>query len=191
MTTSIRWGGIALFLGALLAEIAIVAFSFSRAQAVGRPAQYSPWVTWLFAVGAILISLALPLMYASQARETGSLGLVGFVLLEAGWVFVVVVTTAPLMYKGLPSEPGESVAAFALGTMLALGFVLTGIATLRSGVFSPGIGYLWLAAATGFVFLFFVAEFLPAIASRVGGVLFGLLIGASWAWMGVAMWTRP
>ena len=95
MTTSIRWGGIALLLGALLAEIAIVAFSISRAQAVGRPAQYSPWFTSLFAAGAILISLALPLMYASQARETGALGLVGFVLLEAGWVFVVVVTTAP------------------------------------------------------------------------------------------------
>ena len=95
------------------------------------------------------------------------------------------------MYKGLPSEPGETVAAFALGTMSAVGFVLTDVATLRSGVFSPGIGYLWLAAATGFVFLFYVAEFLPAIASRVGGVLFGLLIDASWAWMGVAMWTRP
>jgi hypothetical protein len=147
-------------------------------------------VSWLLAAGAILISLALPQMYASQAREAGVLGLVGFVLLEAGWVLVVVVTTAPLMYKGLPSEPGESVAALALGTMLAIGFVLTGIATIRSGVVSSWVGYLLLAAATGFVFLFFVAEFLPAAASRIGGLLFGLLIGAGWAWMGVSMWTR-
>jgi hypothetical protein len=191
MTTAIRLGGLALVLGALLAGAAIVASSVSRAQPVGVSTQYSPWVTWLLAGGAVLISLALPEMYASQARETGALGLVGFVLLEVGWVMVVVVTTAPLMYKGLPSEPGESVAALILGTTLAVGFVLTGIATIRSGVFAPGIGYLWLAAATGFVFLFFVAEFLPAAASRVAGLLFGAIIAAGWAWMGVAMWTRP
>jgi hypothetical protein len=190
MTIAIRWGGLALVLGALLAGAAIVAFSVSRAQSVGVSTQYSPLVTWLLATGAVFISLALPQMYASQARETGAFGLVGFVLLEAGWVMVVIVTTAPLMYKGLPSEPGESAAALVLGSMLAVGFALTGIATIRSGVFSPGIGYLWLAAAIGFVFLFFVAEFLPAAASRIGGLLFGSLIGVGWAWMGLAMWAR-
>lgn len=190
MTTAIRWGGMALIVGAIMVGAAVVALSVSRTQPVGTGTQYPPLVTWLLATGAILVMLALPQTYAFQAHETGVLGLVGYVLLQAGWVFVVVVTMAPLVYQDLPSEPGESPAAFTLGIMLAVGFVLTSIATIRAGVFSPWIGYVLLAAAAGFVFLFFVAEFLPATASRVGGLVFALLMGVVWAWIGGSMWVK-
>jgi hypothetical protein len=190
VTSAIRWGGVALVAGAVALGVALAALSVARTQPVGTGAQYAAWVGWLLAAGALLILLALPPMYAHQARESGMLGLIGFLLLQAGWVLAVVVTTAPLVYEGLPSEPGESVAALALGTMLAAGFVLTSIATTRAGVYPAWTGWVLVAAAAGFAFLFFVAEFLPAMASRVGGLLFGLLVSVGWAAMGVTMWTR-
>jgi hypothetical protein len=52
------------------------------------------------------------------------------------------------MYRGLPSEPGESMTMLTLGTTLSAGFVLTSVATIR-GVFPAWIGYMLLAAAAG------------------------------------------
>ena len=190
MTATIRWSGGALVLGAVLLGVAITGASAARTQPAGSGLPAPPWASWLLAVGAILVLLALPQVHAAQARASAGLSLAAFALLQAGWVLAVVVTTAPLLYRGLPGEPGESVLAFVLGTMLAVGFVLTGIVIVRAGVFAPWIGYVILAAAAGFFFLFFVAEFLPAIASRVAGVGFGLLAGIGLASIGVSMWTR-
>jgi hypothetical protein len=191
MTATIRWSGAALVLGAVLLGVALAGASAGRTQPAGSGLPAPTWATALVAVGAILVLLGLPQAHAAQARANTGLSLVAFMLLQAGWVLAVVVTTAPLLYRGLPGEPGESVAALVLGTMLAVGFILTGIVIIQAGVFAPWIGYVILAAAAGFVFLFFVAEFLPAIATRLAGVGFGLLAGIGLASLGVSMWIRP
>jgi len=188
MSTATRWGGLALFIGSIMVGAAVIGILVSQRQPVGTGIQYAAWVAWLLAVGAVLTMLALPHMYAVQANQGGTVGTVGFALLQGGWVLALVFAIAPLVYRGLPSEPGESVATLTLGTMLSAGFVLTSVATIRAGVFPAWIGYVLLAAAAGFIFLFFVAEFLPTSASRVGGLVFGSFVAVGWAAMGMHMW---
>ena len=47
---------------------------------------------------------------------------------------------------------------------------------------------LLLGAMAGFAFVFFVAEFLPPLAGQIGTAVFGALLMASFAWIGVAIW---
>jgi hypothetical protein len=186
--TAIRLSGLALAVGALLFGIAIVADALTRTDSVGPGSQqFSRLGFSLLAAGSILIMLALPGMYAYHASKAGWLGLIGYVLFQVGWAFVVVYTLAPLMYKDLLSNQ-ESAAAFTLGIALSIGFILTSIATIRGGEHPLWAGILLLGAAIGFVFGFFVAELLPPIASKLGGAVFGLMFGVAWIWIGIAMW---
>ena len=180
--TTIRGSGLALVVGALLmgAAIAMVAL---------RPSGQlpTPLVSTMLLVASILITLALPGMYARQSKAAGWLGLVGHVLLEVGIVIVIVYAAAPLFnpaVKGL----GESVAAFLLGIALLLGLVLTAIATLRAEIYPRWSGILMLAASVGFLFDFFVAEYLPPIAGQLGNAIFGMLFALAFAWIGVSIW---
>ena len=68
--------------------------------------------------------------------------------------------------------------------------LLTGVATLRAGVFPPAAGILLLAATAGFFFAFFVAEFLPPVAGQVGIAALGILLGLGFTWIGISMWMR-
>jgi hypothetical protein len=43
---------------------------------------------------------------------------------------------------------------------------------------------------TGFVFVFFVAEFLPARAGQIGTAEFGVLLMTAFAWLGIELWRR-
>jgi hypothetical protein len=123
-------------------------------------------------------------MYAKQSEAVGWLGLTGHALLEAGLILVVVIAAAPLLYPSIREAPGESLVAFGLGIALTLGLLLTGIATLRAGVYPRWSGNLLLAATAGFFFDFFIAEFLPPIAGQVGSAIFGVLLALALAWVG-------
>ncbi|HEX6873942.1 MAG TPA: hypothetical protein VF163_22815, partial [Micromonosporaceae bacterium] len=59
---------------------------------------------------------------------------------------------------------------------------------VRAGVFPRWPGIILLAATAGFFFLFFVAEFLDPVFSRVGSTCFALLLAAALAWIGVSVW---
>jgi hypothetical protein len=74
-----------------------------------------------------------------------------------------------------------------LGIALTLGLLLTGIATIRAGIFPRGAGILLLAAMAGFFFDFFVAEFLPPMAGQIGSAIFGSLLAFALAWIGIAL----
>lgn len=177
--------------GSALFGAAVLVDSLTRTEAVGPGTQaFSRPGFVLLALGAILVMVALPGMYAHQASAAGWLGLAGYGLLQVGWVFVLVYAVAPLMYPDLASNQ-ESAAAFLLGIALSLGLVLTSIATIRAGVFPFWAGVLLLGTSIGFMFGFFVAEFLPAVAGQVGGALLALLFGGAWIWVGVTMWRGP
>ena len=180
--TTIRGSGLALVAGALLlgAAIAMVSFGLSGQ----RP---QPLVSTMLLVASILIMLALPGMYARQSEVAGWLGLVGHVLLEVGIVIVIVYAAAPL-FNPDTTGLGESVAAFLLGIALLLGLVLTAIATLRAEVYPRWSGILLLAAGVGFLFDFFVAEYLPPLAGQLGDAIFGMVFALAFAWIGVSIW---
>ena len=179
-----RWSGILLVVGAVLLGIAIVIISLK--PVVNQV--FSPGVSLLLLLSSILLLLSLPAMYARQANAAGWLGLTGHVLLQTGVLLLVVVAAPALLYPSLNQAPGESWTAFLLGIALALGLLLTGIATVRAGIYPRGAGSLLLAAMAGFFFTFFVAEFLPPLAGQLGSAIFGILLALSLAWIGVALW---
>jgi len=180
--TIMRWSGGGLMAGALTLGVAVLLASLRLLG--GYP---SPLVTLPLLLGALLLMLTLPGMYARQSQAAGWLGLGGHVLLEIGNVLLLVYAAAPL-FTPASQPPGESAAAFILGIVLLLGLVLTAIATLRAAVYPRGSGILLLVAGLGFLVSFFVAEDLPPIAGFVISSVFGMLLAAPLAWIGGSIW---
>jgi uncharacterized membrane protein YecN with MAPEG domain len=179
-----RWSGIGLILGAALLGIAIIVISFK--PVINQPFPVASSVLLLLA--AILLLLSLPAVYARQANAAGWLGLTGHVLLQTGVILLIVLAAPSLIYPTLKLTPGENPLVFLLGIALTLGLLLTGIATIRAGIFPRAAGILLLVAMAGFFFDFFIAEFLPPVAGQVGSALFGVLLALSFAWIGAALW---
>jgi hypothetical protein len=179
-----RWSGIALMVGAALLGVAIVIISLN--PVMGQP--LSPGASRLLLLSSILLLLSLPAMYARQANAAGWLGIAGYGLLQTGILLLVVLAATPILYPSLKPIPGENLVVFLLGIALTLGLLLTGIATIRAGIFPRWAGILLLAATAGFFFDFFVAEFLPPIAGQLGSAIFGALLGLALAWIGISLW---
>jgi hypothetical protein len=178
-----RLSGILLAAGAALLGIAIVLVSLK--PVINEV--FSAGVARLFLLSSIFLLLSLPAMFARQADAAGWLGLAGHVLLQTGMLLLVLLAAPPILYPAIQTPSGENVVAFLLGIALTLGLLLTGIATIRAGVFPRWAGILLLAAMAGFFFDFFVAEFLPPVAGQVGSALFGVLLALALAWIGIAL----
>lgn len=180
----IRWSGAALALGALLVGVmsALVAIHMLSIEA--------PWVATLLFIGAICTMLALPGMYARQAKETGWIGLAGHALLATGWLLILYYAANALLNPSVKSIP-DTVAASLLALALILGLALTTIATLRAGVYPRWAGFLLLADCIVFPFALF-GDLLPTLGSAslgsLFGVAFGLLFSAAFVWLGLSSW---
>jgi len=179
-----RWSGILLILGAALLGIAIVIISLK--PVVNQI--FSPGVSLLLLLSSILLLLSLPAMYARQADAAGWLGLAGHALLQTGVLLLVVIAATPILYPSFKTASGENLVLFLLGIALTLGLLLTGIATIRAGIFPRGAGILLLAAMAGFFFDFFVAEFLPPLAGQLGSSIFGIILALAFVWIGATLW---
>lgn len=179
-----RWGGALLIGGAVLLGTAIVSLSLKPVIA----SALSPGVSLLMLLASILLLLSLPAMYARQAGMAGWLGLIGHALLQTGILLLVVSAATPLLYPSFKQASGENWVVFLLGIALTLGLLLTGIATVRAGVFPRWAGIVLLAATAGFFFVFFVAEFLPPITGQIGSAFFGVLLALALAGVGSALW---
>lgn len=186
MSAAIHWGGLVLVGGSLTLGLAIVLISLR--PVVGQP--IPPDVAALLLCSSALLLLSLPAMYAVQADAAGTLGLVGHALLTIGLLLPVVVSATPLLHPSLEMPSGEDPILFVLGIALTLGLLLTGIATFRADVLPVPAAAILLAATAGFFFVFFVAEFLPAVAGQIGSAVFGILLAVGFAWVGLAMWLR-
>ena len=183
--TAFRWSGIFLMAGASLQGVATVILAMQ--PVMNQP--LSPGVSLLFLLAGIFLLLSLPAVYARQANRAGWMGLVGHGLLETGILLWIVLAAPPLAYPSLNLVPGENALFFFLGVALTLGFLLTGITTIRADVFPRRAGILLLAATFGFFFSFFVAEFLPPAAGQISSATFALLLALALAGFGLALWT--
>lgn len=166
------------------------------------PANYlSP--TWLPAnllilVGALLVALGLPGMYARQAERAGKLGLIGFTLT----FFVVLlfgIASGAIETFILPALAAHaSTSAFLSGSMPApygrlilvalllelIGPLLLGIATLRAKVFPRWTAWLLIATPVLALAGFFVS--LPAPLAQLDAIALDLaLLG-----MGISLLVR-
>lgn len=187
MTASVvRWSGIVLILG-------VVLFAVGRMLVPNTPMEtQAPYLAnLLLFLAGLFILLALPALYSRQAQAAGALGLVGHVLLSIGLMMVVLYAGAPLLYPTLTDPAGESPFALTLGIALLLGIGLTAIATTRAGVYPRWAGVALLVAAGGFFFEFFITEFLPPVASTIGGAFFGILFALALGSIGWSAWRAP
>ena len=178
---ALRWSGALLIPGAVLLGVGIVNISLKPVT----NAVLSTGASWLLLLASILLLLSLPGVYARQADASGWLGLVGHALLQTGILMLVVLAATPLLYPSFKTPTGDNLLVFLLGIALTLGLLLTGLATIRAGVFPRWAGLLLLAATAGFFFDFFVAEFLPPMAGQLGSALFGVILALALAWIGL------
>ena len=166
----------------------------------------SAWaiITPLKTVMAILFLLGITGIYARQVRESGWLGLAGFLLLFLCWslqtafifaeAFIIppLATVAPTFIEGffgivnghpVDTYLGALPAIYAvLGIMYMLGGLLFGIAIFRARILPRGAAGL-LAAASALTPL---AALLPHELHRLAGVPVGLAL----AWLGYALLTE-
>ncbi len=193
----IRWSGlISILAGGLYALGALL-------HPVGEDlnAYLSPnWVPahQVYWVSAKLMLFGLLGLYARQVEETGWLGLVGFVLAFIGTVLVsgifamastvvhLVAVQAPALFDQAVTPPTFAVLVLVLGYIL--GYVLFGIATTRAGVFPRGSGLLLIIGSV----MFFISESvsLNASLSHVIVTIGDVIFGASFVWMGFALWSE-
>ncbi len=182
-----HWAGLLMVAGAVTLGLALVLTSLHPVI----QATLTPSVAGLLLASAALLLLTLPAMYALQAGPTGLLGLLGHVLVELGLLLLVLISAAPLLHPERNGPIAEHPVVFALGVALALGLLLTAIATYRADVLPRPAAVVLLAATAGFFFVFFVAEFLPPAAGQVGTAAFGLSLALGLTWIGLAMWRWP
>jgi len=120
-------------------------------------------VQLLVLLGSLLVLIGLPGVYLVQARQTGWLGLIGFILtFLAGLILGV-------------------------GGEIVSGFVLPWLATIRAGVLPRWAGVLLIIG--GVVTVITAAPFpvvISTLLSNIGTVIF--FLGA--AWIGYALWAR-
>jgi hypothetical protein len=181
---TIRWSGATLALGALLVGVV------SALVAIHMLSIAVPWVATLFFIGAICTMLALPGMYARQAKKAGWIGLAGHALLAIGWILILYYAANALLNPSVKSIP-DTAAASLLALALLLGLALTTIATLRAGVYPKWAGFLLLADCIVFPLALF-GDLLPTLGSvslgSLFGLAFGLLFAGAFIWLGVSVW---
>jgi len=189
----IRWSGLAGLAGGILVAV------FDVAEFVvigGRPESAAAGTSAViivrvaFLVPIVLTMLALVGLYARQAEQAGTLGLVAFLVAFIGTAMVFglqwsAAFIGPWLAEAAPglvdAEPsGLLTAAFLLSFLLfALGWLLFGLASLQARVLPRGAAVPLIAGAV----LFFVFLLLEVPGS-------GAVFGAALAWMGYAVWTR-
>jgi hypothetical protein len=195
MTSSnlIRWSGLAALVGGVLIAVLDVAESVISG---GQPESVIAGTTALiivriaFLVPILLILLGLVGLYARQAEQAGSLGLIAFLVAFSGTVMVFGLQwsgaflwpwLADVAPELLDTEPTTLlVAAFMLGfVLLALGWLLFGLASLQARVLPRGAAVLLMVGAA----LLFVLIIIDVPGS-------GIVFGVALLWMGYALWSE-
>jgi hypothetical protein len=183
-----RASGLALLLGAVLFYVGSI---LSFAGAPLTPLWLVATGVWMS--GMVLLLLGLPGIVARQAPRAGWLGFVGFLLTFLGWFlltgFYVVDdliispwldALAPHVYAQWFVNPAVGVSLHVANSLLGVGGVLLGMATMRAGVLPRWAGLLLIAAA-----VVDLGSFVIGILTSVAVGLVALGLG----WMGYVLLT--
>ena len=205
-----RIGGLLVFVGAVVFVLHVVWRSVLTAGVDPLVwAQADLWVPLnaLGALGAALVLLGMPAIYARIAPQGGLPSLVGFALIGVSWTFFGLILSlygalvlpwlaeqAPRLFTGSSPTPLGFVVAFALGLLAWLvGAVLLAVPFVRGRVRPRWVGYVLPASALWvLVGSFVIAPGGPAgnpavnLLSNLGPVL--LLIGLGY--LGFRAWTE-
>jgi hypothetical protein len=163
-TRLFRIGGLLVFVGAVAFVLHVVLRSvLSAGVGPAVSAQAGLWVqvNALAALGAALVLLGLPAVYARMAGEGGLPGVVGFALIEVSWMFFGLFLSlygalvlpwlaeeAPRLVAASAPTPLGFVVAFALGLLAwLLGAALLAAPFVGGRVRPRWVGYLLPASA--------------------------------------------
>jgi hypothetical protein len=134
--------GIALIIGGLLATVGWLLFAYFDPTHIAYQERF--WLPFNFLVifGGFFMALGLPGLYASQARQSGVVGLVGFLVFFTGIVFayVAVHSIETMTVPNVP--PGMMIIVSFAAPSLLIGGLLTALTIWRAGVYPQ-----WLAVA--------------------------------------------
>ncbi len=159
---------------------------------------WAPAHTLHFA-GALLTVFGVCGVYARQAQQVGTLGLIGFLLALAGtaqfvgtgmltaFVWPALAVNAPAMIDvdGAMFMVPASLIFYCTGLSLVAGYTLLGIATMRAGVLPWGGGLLLIVGVILSNGPVEPVGYTPWAGLTLGGILFG----AGQIWLGYALWT--
>lgn len=188
----IRWSGLSALVGGALL---IVSDVINAVLFPGEPGSQvmltGPWfiIQILGLVALALITLGLVGMYACQAQQAGTLGLVAFVMTFSGMLMVfglswgepflgpLVAEQAPGLLSAEPSG-GLAVGSILSIVLFALGWLLLGLASLRARTLPRG------AAA-----LLIIGALLSFVLTSLNLPLWSVVLGAALIWIGYALWS--
>lgn len=193
----IRWSGPVTMLSGLLYAIGALLHPVGESLTAVNQTNWVPaHLTYWASVNLLFFGLIG--LYARQVKETGVLGLIGFVLAFVGTalvasILIYVSTVLPIIaseaqgiFKKAAGTPGFLVPVFIIG--FGLGWILLGVATMRAGLLPRWSGLFLIVG----VILFVISEAVPFEATlahtlvTVGDILFGFGLG----WIGYSLWTE-
>lgn len=201
----IRWSGVA----AIVAGLIFAAYQPIQPSEVLASVTTSAWaiITPLKTGMCLLFLLGWTGLYARQVKETGWLGLAGYLLLSLSWalqfafvfasafILPLLATTAPRFVDSVLRNASGTVSVVNLGaipvlyTLVGIGYILGGIlfgiATLRAGILSRwAAGLLIVASALPLAFvLHSVAALIPPNIQHLAAMPLGIAA----AWLGYAL----
>ena len=192
-----RWSGLAFLLAGILLPVSwYIRFAEgdSSNPATVMSALYITGET-LAIIGVILTLLGLVGIYTRQIRETGRVGLLGFLALFTGTVLLggllffegyvvpaIAATTPSLHEVSLFSVPALLVPVIVLSIFNLLGFLLFGIAIMRANVLPRLAGLLFII---GGILYSPGPNQLPWIVFTIGTTV----VGIAQIWLGYALWS--
>lgn len=194
----VRWSGILLILAGICVALGTII----------HPSKETPQIIlaeetrliaghWLLTFYSAFLMLGLTGVYAFRSKQLGRLGLAGFLMLFFGTLFYavssdygfnapVLARLAPQTLDAINAYPSVALMDGLFVSLLFLGFILFGIAILRSQVFPPLSGILIASGWTLFMIsaplALFVFEPLWNLAI-LGTVMLGLGLG----WVGYVL----
>src|SRR2546425_507945 len=143
---SVRLQGQLLLVGAIGAILAsLLIFLLPGPDGLGGPGSIPTNV--VFVISGFFLLVGLPALYRAQARQMGTLGLVGVVLLWVATVLLLLVLSfvqildvavpGSIPYPGGDGPPPLAIIPMILGVVLTvIGGVIVGITTIRAHVFA-------------------------------------------------------
>jgi len=191
----IRWGGLLSVVAGVLAAVGTILLPAEDAVVVSGSLSANAHV--LLVASLLFVILALFALYARQVKETGVLGMIGFLAAFTGsgllfgftyveaFIFPVFATEAPEALETVFAVPPSGALAAVLpltGLLFALGWLLFGIAIIRAGILPRWGAVLAIIGAVPLG----LAPLFPPIVTNIAAVVFGLGL----IWLGNALWSE-
>jgi hypothetical protein len=198
----LRWSGLALVAAGVLMVVATLLHPNRETAATivaSEPRLVAAHV--VYTVAWLLVLLGLPGLYAAHRGGMGPLGLRGFLTAFSGTYLIAVTGNfgflAPVLARQSPAvldsinkySPVVIVNGLA-AILFMIGYVLYGVAMIRTGALPRWSGVLVAVGATAHLLGFGIAQLVTTAAWPIA-ILGSVSLGAGLAWPGCRLWRTP